>query len=212
MINLSTYKWLDPGISFPEGCESLEKEAKDILNAINKKDWEATKKNYMVQYYFKQLNQYNKDGRLSDWKISKDLNKEFKSWEKSSSYKKLKETLKSEEITKFTISSAISVIAYMTFLFFFKAVISQNFMISFSVDAIVGAGAILFLFRNYRLRHKLYKRYIPGNQFLYMDASVGLVCLLIKTWLPLYVDFTLIVLLIDYFITRNKFQKVVEKY
>ena len=96
-------------------------------------------------------------------------------------------------------------------LMFVKAVIMQNFVVSFAVDAIIGCVCFVILMRNYPIRYRVYKLYMEENQFLKLDVSSAIFCFLMKILLPAFIDISMIVLIANYFITvRKKFKNVLK--
>lgn len=77
---------------------------------------------------------------------------------------------------------------------------------NFSVDAIVGAIALVFFYRNMKLKIQLIKIYTPVRDYLYMDIASFVMCILLKMWLPPAFDVSIIVLVIAYYVQRRKFE------
>ena len=199
MIDTSNYQFLNKNLSLPEGHDS---EFKQVFDGIQNKNWNMLRKYFMAFYCIEQIDEL---------KISKDIGKDLRSWEKTGSYKKSKEKQKEEDYTKFNISSILSAFSFAISLMFVKAVIMQNFVVSFAVDAIIGCVCFIILMRNYPIRYRVYKLYMEENQFLKLDVSSAIFCFLMKILLPAFIDISMIVLIANYFITvRKKFKNVLK--
>ena len=84
MIDTSNYQFLNKNLSLPEGHDS---EFKQVFDGIQNKNWNMLRKYFMACYCIEQIDEL---------KISKDIGKDLRSWEKTGSYKKSKEKQKEE--------------------------------------------------------------------------------------------------------------------
>jgi len=97
-------------------------------------------------------------------------------------------------------------------LFFFKAVLTQKFMVNFSIDAIIGCAAFVFAFMNVRTKYRTLKRYDLVRDFIYLDVLSLILCILFKISFPVQVDFSLVILIVDYYLCKKRFrEKAFEK-
>lgn len=199
MVDLSKYDWLTKSIKPIEGQDS---KTKDVLDAIDKKNWTKVRKYFMGCYFL---------DSIFDLSISKDVGKDIRSWEKSNAYKKVKERIKEEDYTKFNIASIFSMMSFCMILMFMKAVIIQSFVISFSVDAIVACVCLYLLIRNYMVRYRLYSIYTEDTQYLKLDVTAAIFCVLMKILVPSYIDLTIFMMIVLYVITvRKKFKNILK--
>lgn len=212
MIDYTKYRWLDPMFSLDESCLSKEKEAKRLLDTLDKKDYMPGKKNILACYFFDQCKKYAEEGRLDQIKLDSNLTKEFNTWPKSQSFKKLKEHILGDEQGKFIMSGIVIVMTGTLILFFLVAMLTDKFLINKWVDTLVGALAIVFFYRNMKSKYKLLKKYTKSRDFLYMDIASIAMSVLVKMMLPQGFDFTLIILFISHFISKKKFEKVLEAF
>lgn len=202
MIDYTKYAWLDSSKTYPD---EKEEQTNQILKAIDKKEIPAGKKNILAQYYFK---------RLSDdaFKVEADASKAIKHWQKSKSFKSVQAQYLKDEETQFMMTGISMVITGTLFLFFLTAVLRQRFLINFSIDAIVGAAALAIFIRNILLKYKLIHRYTDEQTYLYMDIFTFVFCIAVKMVFPPNLDFSLIILFIDYLFSKRHFYALLEEF
>ena len=119
----------------------------------------------------------------------------------------MKENLLKEDKAKFQLSGIVIVVTGTLILFFLRAILAQEFVVNFSVDAIVGAIALVFFYRNMRIKVRLLKSYEQLKDYIYMDVASFVMCILLKMWLPVMFDVSLVILVISYYVQRRKFEK-----
>lgn len=108
------------------------------------------------------------------------------------------------------VMSGLSIVMFGTlFIYFLWSVINNKFLVNFSIDAIVGVLAFVLLFRNFKLKYEVINRYEDKNIFLILDIVGFSICMLIKVTSKLPFDFSLPILLVVYYITKKKFQKII---
>ena len=210
MIDYTKYKWLDIQSSLPESASSKEKEAKRLLDTLDKKDYSPGKKNILANYYFDQCAKYAQEGRLDQIKLDSNLSRDFRSWSKSQSFKKLEQQILSNDKGKFVMSGIVIVMTGTLILFFLMAILTEKFLINIWVDGIVGALALVFFYRNMKIKYRVIKKYAPAKDYLYLDIASFVLCILLKIWLPVSFDFSLIILFITHYISKKKFDKTVD--
>lgn len=204
MIDLKQYSWLNPHHPMPDAGDE-ERQFIDILKVIEKKESNPALRNIYANYYLEQVEKAKEDGL--EWKLDKNLGKEVRSWAKSQSFKKMKENLLKEDKAKFQLSGIVIVVTGTLILFFLRAILAQEFVVNFSVDAIVGAIALVFFYRNMRIKVRLLKSYEQLKDYIYMDVASFVMCILLKMWLPVMFDVSLVILVISYYVQRRKFEK-----
>lgn len=212
MIDYTKYKWLDAQASLPEEASEKEKEAKRLLDTLDKKDFLPGKKNILANYYFDQCAKFAQEGRLGQIKLDSNPNRDFRSWAKSQSFKKLAEQILQNEKGKFIMSGIVIVMTGTLVLFFLMAVLTENFLINIWVDAIVGALAIVFLYRNMKIKYRIIKKYTSPKDYMYLDVSSFVLCVLVKIMMPGFLDFSLVILFIAHFISKKKFEKMLDNF
>ena len=80
-------------------------------------------------------------------------------------------------------------------------------MVNFSIDAIIGCAAFVFAFMNVRTKYRTLKRYDLVRDFIYLDVLSLILCILFKMFFPVQVDFSLIILLVDYYLCKKRFKE-----
>ena len=72
---------------------------------------------------------------------------------------------------------------------------------------IVGCLAFVFSFINVRTKYRTLRRYNLVRDFIYLDGLSLLLCILFKMFFPVQVDFSLIILLVDYYLCKKRFKE-----
>lgn len=215
MIDYTKYSWLDVQATLPESASSKEKEAKRLLDTLDKKDFMSGKKNILASYYFDQCAKYAGEDRLSQFKLDSNLSKDFKSWSKSNSFKKLQEQILQNEKGKFIMSGIVIVMTCTLTLFFLIAMLTyittltDRFLVNKWIDTIVGAVAMVFLYRNMKIKYRTIKRYTDIKDFVLLDVASMVLCFLLKIWIPMF-DFSVLILFVAHYISKRKFDKVLD--
>lgn len=168
---------------------------------IRRQDWPEWKKQAAITYY----NKYALQSENPPNSIKKDR---YRTWFRSKEFKSiLQEQIKNDQ-EKFIMSNIAIVISVTLVFFFLNAVIRQIYVINFSVDAIVGSVALIFALKNFQIKYSVIKEYTSIKDYALMDGCSILICLLLKTWLPSDLDFSLFVLMVNYFVQKRNFAKV----
>ena len=202
MDNFTSYKWLDEQGDLAK--EENQNDIFDFLEILDKKDILPGKKNVLACYY---IDQISKENNKSVKKLSQ---KDYQSWYKSASFKKVKERIIKNDMDKSVLSAIVSMMMATLVLYFIGAILQQSFVISFSIDAIIGCLAFILLIRNLRIRYRIIKRYTYSKDIYYLDVCSLILCILFKLILPYGIDLSLIILLVDYYITKRKLEKILE--
>lgn len=198
--------WVDQDLQFNTLSAHEQNEVIRTLKWLDRKDIEPMKKNICAHYYVQAIQQ-------AQTKKEKDeiARNELRNWTRTSLYKKIKEELVQKEIEKFKISGMVIVMMATLVFFFLKAVISGKYLINFSIDAIVGALAIVFLFRNMQVKYRIVKRDSDFQYHRNLDVLSFVLCGLLKIWLSPFIDVSFIVLLVSYFLQRKRFEMALKK-
>lgn len=203
MMDLGKYKWLDHQVKIEEDALQYEKEIESFLNMLDEKDYLPGKKNILACYLIDQLSKGNK----TDKKLMNLSQKDFNTWYKSASFKKLQEKILKEDQDKAIVSTIISMMMVTLSLLFVNAFIRQNFLVTQWFDSLVGCVATVLCIRNIGARYSVIKRYTKSKDILYLDACTIVLCILLKFILPSVIDVTLVILFVDFYITKKKFNK-----
>lgn len=97
------------------------------------------------------------------------------------------------------------------FIYFLWAVINSKFLVNFSIDSLVGVVAFVILVRNLKLKYDIIKKYTSEKQFMILDFVAFVLCFLIKVVVQIPFDFSLIILLLSHYATKQIFNKIIEK-
>lgn len=112
---------------------------------------------------------------------------------------------------RFQISGMVSVMAAVILIYFGTSVLREEYVINFSVDAILASIAFAFLLVN--LRSMLNAAALAGcrRECIIMDLCAFGLCLLAKTVLPAAFDGSLFILIAVYFLERYRFDQAARK-
>ena len=139
--------------------------------------------------------------------FDKKIDRLYRQFSKSSSFKKHAEKMVCRDDEKLKICNMMLVMSVTLTLFFLKAVLFSSYVVNFSVDAIVGCLAFVFSFINVRTKYRTLRRYNLVRDFIYLDGLSLLLCVLFKMFFPVQVDFSLIILLVDYYLCKKRFKE-----
>ncbi len=116
-----------------------------------------------------------------------------------------------EDKAKVSLTGLTIIMMGTLFIYFLWAVINSKFLVNFSVDALVGVVAFVILVRNLKLKYDVIKKYTSEKQFMILDLVAFVLCFLIKVVVQIPFDFSLIILLLSHYATKQIFNKITEK-
>ena len=116
----------------------------------------------------------------------------------------------SEDKSKISLTGLTIIMMGTLFIYFLWAVINSKFLVNFSVDSLVGVVAFVILVRNLKLKYDIIKKYTSEKQFMILDFVAFVLCFLIKVVVKIPFDFSLIILLISHYATKQIFNKIVK--
>ena len=117
----------------------------------------------------------------------------------------------SEDKSKISLTGLTIIMMGTLFIYFLWAVINSKFLVNFSIDALVGVVALVILIRNLKIKYSIIKKYTSEKQFMILDLVAFVLCFLIKVVVKIPFDFSLIILLISHYATKQIFNKIIEK-
>ena len=117
----------------------------------------------------------------------------------------------SEDKAKISLTGLTIIMMGTLFIYFLWAVINSKFLVNFSIDALVGVVAFVILVRNLKLKYDVIKKYTSEKQFMILDFVAFVLCFLIKVVVQIPFDFSLIILLLSHYATKQIFNKIIEK-
>ena len=115
-----------------------------------------------------------------------------------------------EDKAKVSLTGLTIIMMGTLFIYFLWAVINSKFLVNFSIDALVGVVAFVILVRNLKLKYDVIKKYTSEKQFMILDVIAFTLCFLIKVVVKIPFDFSLIILLISHYATKQIFNKIVK--
>ena len=116
----------------------------------------------------------------------------------------------SEDKSKISLTGLTIIMMGTLFIYFLWAVINSKFLVNFSIDSLVGVVAFVILVRNLKLKYDVIKKYTSEKQFMILDFVAFVLCFLIKVVVKIPFDFSLIILLISHYATKQIFNKMVK--
>lgn len=192
------WKWLDSTTPV-----QFNSETRKVIQAIDKMNVCGAEKNALLHYYMDHPQMQRKA----------NLQKEIKSWMRMDAYQKIKEQIKRDDQSKFTIAGIVIIMMATLFLFFLRAVLFKKFLINFSIDAIVGAIALVLLGRNLHIKYRVLDRYLDSHRwYLCIDVASFILCALLKFAFSPMFDFSLIILFISFVLQKKKLEKTLQSF
>lgn len=122
----------------------------------------------------------------------------------ASSNKKTNEDKKA----KFIMSGLTIIMMTTLVIYYIGSIIANKYIVSFSVDSIVGVIAFGLLLRNLSIKYKLLSSVDDKKDFILLDALSITLCILIKIAFRIPFDVSLPILIIAYYISKKKFEKI----
>ena len=116
----------------------------------------------------------------------------------------------SEDKSKISLTGLTIIMMGTLFIYFLWAVINSKFLVNFSIDALVGVVTLVILIRNLKVKYSVIKKYTSEKQFMILDLVAFVLCFLIKVVVKIPFDFSLIILLISHYATKQIFNKIVK--
>lgn len=194
------YSWLSATGRDLSDCQ-------EILHAIDRKDWDGAKKDLYAEYYIERRDLAIQQGKLSGFNLDAE---NIKSWRRQSAFRKFLQQYEKNQLDKFRISGMVTTICLTLVLFFAKAVWEGEYFINFSVDAIVGVIALVITVSQLRIKYRTIKKFTKPRDYILLDVLSLVLCLLLKMWLPANLDFSLFVLLMNYFLQKKRFEDLMK--
>lgn len=147
------------------------------------------------------------DLRLEDKKIPDKL----LSRKKSVSFLESVRQTTTSDMTNFRLSGMIMMITGVLFCMFIKSWMTENYLVNFSVDALIGvaAGAIFILMFGSQMRTVgLYGKTLD---FFLMNGAIFVLWFLLMMMIEAF-DFSLVLFLIVYFLQKKRFEKMQKEF
>lgn len=197
MIDFKDYHFLSKDELYTSITAEKEKDVVQVLDEIKKSSYKDFQKESLTKYAIQ-----NPSVKKSD-----TSNKLFSSWMRSNAYKKVEEQVKSNDSTKFMMSSLVMIMTGTICIYFLSAIIRNSYVINFSVDAIFASIAIAVLVIQVRKKYQVLRRYVNQKDYLLMDILSFAICVLLKFMIPPMFDLSVLILFGSYYIQKRKFSK-----
>lgn len=174
----------------------------DILNKIsNMNSLTDLEKSSAVNYALEQCLNAIKDGKtLKEAFPDADYVKKIT---KKSVLQSMKKKLCQQDYEKVIISSIWIVFTLSMVLFFLNNLVTGKYLINYWLDALIGCVAGAIAFQNYRIKHRIIKRYNFRSIYKYIDIVTVLACVFIKIISKSNFDITYLLLVISFFVTKK---------
>ncbi len=117
--------------------------------------------------------------------------------------KEMKEKLCRQDYEKFVISSIWTVFTVSIVLLFLNNLVTGRYLLAYWADAAVGCIAGAVAVQNYRVRHRIVKRYELGSLYLRLDLVTLSACVFIKLVSRSNFDITYLLLVISFFVSKK---------
>lgn len=122
-----------------------------------------------------------------------------------------KKKLNEDKKAKFIMSGLTIVMMTTLVIYYIGAIITKKYLISFSIDSIVGVLAFAILIKNLSIKYKLLEEFNNKKEFILLDVVSIVLCLMTKISFKLPFDVSLPILVISYFISKKKLEKILKK-
>ncbi len=130
---------------------------------------------------------------------------------KSASFLESVSKLCKEDMTIFRMSGMISMICASLVCMFIKAMLSTNYLVNFSVDALIATAALVLLLLDLTSQLRTVGFYGPIRDFVVLDV-LALVLWFLLTYLFPAFDTSLILFLIAYYFEKKRFSEMQKKF
>lgn len=204
--------------SVSEKATKLNKEYYEVYerlsNYLMKNEKDDNRLNFLLSRTIDDLLESQEKGLVAKARVGNDNKAYIKKIEKTINFKEEATKQRNIDYEKYTISSIWLVFMMFIALLFIRNWITEDYIITFAIDGIVGAVAIYFGLANFFAKYRVIKRYKFPDTFIYMDVAVFLICLLVKFTTPIEYgnfDMTFLFLVASYLIPKRKIKKLFEK-
>lgn len=185
----------------------------DFEEVLVKEAMDEAKINVIANLAIEQL----QEGMAKKKKPSLIINKEkhyqtyIAKMSRGAMFQQMKEKLKQQDYEKLTISGIWLVFSVCLLLLFFKNLITETYLINFSIDLIAAAVAAVLAVRNYQVRWHIIKRSEKKSFYLGMDIITLALCVVVKVFAQGNFDVSYLLLVISYFVSKQRYRKDMKK-
>lgn len=185
----------------------------DFEEVLVKEAMDEAKINVIANLAIEQL----QEGMAKKKKPSLIINKEkhyqtyIAKMSRGAMFQQMKEKLKQQDYEKLTISGIWLVFSVCLLLLFFKNLITETYLINFSIDLIAAAVAAVLAVRNYQVRWHIIKQSEKKSFYLGMDIITLALCVVVKVFAQGNFDVSYLLLVISYFVSKQRYRKDMKK-
>lgn len=184
------------------------KEYERLINYIDKHYKNVIKAHILKEKSLEEMKerQFNKAGKIDDF--SRYLKQLDKTIDWKTEYNKKYQV----DYEAFVLASIWEVFTAFIVLLFFKALITGEYLITFSVDVIPAIICFYLCLRNWKLKKKIVETYEFNKKLLWFNLFTLGFCMIIKMITPTQFDITLLILALSFVLEKrnikNEFEKI----
>ncbi len=176
----------------------------DVLNKITSTnsltDFEkSAAANYALEQCFDAM----KEGKTIKEAFPQPVKDYAAKFSKRSVLQSMRKKLCQQDYEKVIIASIWVVFTLSMVLFFLNNLVTGKYLINYWLDALIGCVAGAIAFQNYRIKHRIIKRYNFKSIYKYLDIVTILMCVFIKIISKSNFDITYLLLVISFFVTKK---------
>lgn len=108
---------------------------------------------------------------------------------------------------KFTMSALFVVMSATLVFFFVKGILTQSWIFSFSIDALIAAAAAAVCLVNLKAELGVLKIFGLYKWGVWMSIAAAVLCMLLEMLMPKGLDASFVILLAVYFIEKSRLKK-----
>jgi len=129
---------------------------------------------------------------------------------KSAAFKAFEKEQLASLQTSFSLSSIVQVVTETLVCFFINALVRSNYVVNFSVDALVAVIALVLLVRNVWMKYKAISAVCQKRDYIALDGAALILAFLSKLLLPANLDAGLLIFMVSYFVQKRKFENSIK--
>lgn len=183
---------------------------KDVLKYVSKHQKDIVKANILLSRVLDQMIEYQNHSISCQQLIGKNMKEYIRRVDKTIQYKNQIEKIKNDDYGQYNISGLYMTICAYLLLLFIKEVLTQHFLIHFSIDLIVAVFAFVLYTKGVRTHDKLIQRYQISKKPIIIEI-IGFITSLFVVLITLKspFDISFFILVIAYLVSQKIFKKLV---
>lgn len=184
-----------------------------LINYLLKHEKDDHRLKFIAEYMTDDLLEAQEKGIAVKARVGSDYKAYIKKIEKRINFRQEEKKQRDIDYEKYTISSIWLVLMMFIALLFIRNWITEEYIISFAVDGLIGAVAIYFGIANFFTKYRVVKRYRFPDMLIYLDIIVFILCLVVKFTMPAEYgnfDITFLILVCSYLIPKKRIRYLFE--